>query len=49
LRVDDLSAGFGVAISEHHAIRAMYLRTIPSFDLDSIFNVFALQPFETCA
>jgi hypothetical protein len=46
LRVDDLSAGFGVAVSEHHSIRAMYLRTIPSFDLDSIFNVFALQPFE---
>jgi hypothetical protein len=46
LRVDDLSAGFGVAVSDQHSIRAMYLRTIPSFDLDSIFNVFALQPFE---
>jgi hypothetical protein len=46
LRVDDLSAGFGVAVSDTHSIRAMYLRTIPAFDLDSIFNVFALQPFE---
>ncbi|PRP93841.1 hypothetical protein ENSA5_42440 [Enhygromyxa salina] len=46
LRLDDLSAGFGVAVSERHAIRAQYLRTIPSFDLDSIFNLFTLQPFE---
>lgn len=46
LRVDDLSAGFGVAVSDRHSIRAMYLRTIPNFDLDSIFNIFALQPFE---
>ncbi len=46
LRVDDSSVGFGVAVSDRHAIRAQYLRTIPSFDLDSIFNVFNLQPFE---
>ncbi|KIG14775.1 hypothetical protein DB30_06361 [Enhygromyxa salina] len=46
LRLDDLSVGFGVAVSEQHSIRAQYLRTIPSFDLDSIFNLFTLQPFE---
>jgi hypothetical protein len=46
LRVDDTSVGFGIAVSQRHAIRAQYLRTIPSFDLDSIFNVFNLQPFE---
>jgi hypothetical protein len=46
LRLDDTTAGFGVAVSDRHAIRAQYLRTIPNFDLDSIFNVFNLQPFE---
>jgi len=46
LRLDDTAVGFGVAVSPHHVIRAQYLRTIPSFDLDSIFNVFTLQPFE---
>lgn len=46
LRLDDTALGFGVAVSDRHSIRAQYLRTIPSFDLDSIFNVFALQPFE---
>ncbi|MFO7562928.1 MAG: hypothetical protein R6X02_09830 [Enhygromyxa sp.] len=46
LRLDDTTVGFGVAVSEHHALRAQYLRTIPNFDLDSIFNVFNLQPFE---
>lgn len=46
LRLDDATAGFGVAVSERHAIRAQYLRTIPHFDLDSIFNVFDVQPFE---
>jgi hypothetical protein len=46
LRLDDLSVGFGLAVSDRHSIRAQYLRTIPSFDLDSIFNLFTLQPFE---
>jgi hypothetical protein len=46
LRLDDTSVGFGLAVSERHAIRAQYLRSIPNFDLDSIFNVFNLQPFE---
>ena len=46
LRLDDTSVGFGLAVSDRHAIRAQYIRTIPNFDLDSIFNVFNLQPFE---
>ena len=46
LRFDDTTVGFGVAVSEQHTIRAQYLRTIPNFDLDSIFNVFNVQPFE---
>lgn len=46
LRLDDTTVGFGVAVSDRHAIRAQYLRTIPNFDLDSIFNIFNLQPFE---
>lgn len=45
-RVDDLSGGFDWAITPMHAVRALYLRTIPTFDLDSIFNVFANEPFE---
>jgi hypothetical protein len=45
-RVDDLSGGVAWALTEMHFVRAFYLRTIPSFDLDSIFNVFALEPFE---
>lgn len=45
-RVDDISAGATVAIGDSHHIRAQYLRTIPSFDLDSIFNLFSVQPFE---
>ncbi|EDM74795.1 hypothetical protein PPSIR1_11070 [Plesiocystis pacifica SIR-1] len=45
-RLDDLSAGLDLAVSDRHRVRAQYLRTIPSFDLDSIFNLFALQPLE---
>ncbi len=45
-RLDDLSAGVWWAMTDIHTLRAYYLRTIPSFDLDSIFNVFALEPFE---
>ena len=45
-RLDDLSGGVWWAMTEKHTLRAYYLRTIPSFDLDSIFNVFALEPFE---
>ena len=46
LRLDNVSAGFALAVSDRHAIRAQYLRTVPSFDLDSIFNLFALRPIE---
>lgn len=45
-RLDDLSGGVWWAITPMHSVRAFYMRTIPSFDLDSIFNVFALEPFE---
>ena len=46
VRLDNLTAGLALAVSDRHAIRAQYLRTIPSFDLDSIFNLFSIQPFE---
>jgi hypothetical protein len=45
-RVDDVVAGMHVALTERHLIRALYIRTIPWFDLDSIFNVFASEAFE---
>ncbi|WP_217909928.1 hypothetical protein [Pseudenhygromyxa sp. WMMC2535] len=46
LRVDDLSVSAALAVSDQHLIRAQYLRTQPSFDLDSIFNLFTIQPLE---
>ncbi|MCH9687829.1 MAG: hypothetical protein K0V04_40740 [Deltaproteobacteria bacterium] len=45
-RLDDVSAGVRWALTELHTVRAQYLRTIPAFDLDSIFNVFSVTPFE---
>lgn len=45
-RLDDLSAGVWWSITDIHSVRAQYLRTIPAFDLDSIWNVFASEPFE---
>jgi hypothetical protein len=45
-RVDDLGAGVFWSLTEMHSLRAQYLRTIPAFDLDSIFNVFSITPFE---
>lgn len=45
-RLDDLSAGVWWSVTEIHSLRAQYLRTIPAFDLDSIFNVFSVTPFE---
>jgi hypothetical protein len=45
-RLDDLTAGVMWNFTELHSIRAQYLRTIPAFDLDSIFNVFSVTPFE---
>jgi hypothetical protein len=45
-RLDDLGAGLTWALTELHTVRAQYLRTIPAFDLDSIFNVFSVTPFE---
>lgn len=45
-RLDDLGAGLTWSLTELHTVRAQYLRTIPAFDLDSIFNVFSVTPFE---
>lgn len=45
-RLDDVSAGLQLAFTPKHLLRAMYMRTQPAFDLDSIFNVFNLQAFE---
>lgn len=45
-RLDDVNAGLWWALTELHTVRAQYLRTIPAFDLDSIFNVFSITPFE---
>ncbi len=45
-RLDDVSVGLQIAYTPKHLLRAMYMRTRPVFDLDSIFNVFNLQAFE---
>jgi len=45
-RMSDLEAGVSWAITPNHFVRAMYMRTMPLFDLDSVFNVFAMSPFE---
>jgi hypothetical protein len=45
-RIDDVSGGLAWSITDLHRVRALYLRTIPSFDLDSIFNVFSITPVE---
>lgn len=45
-RLDDVAAGLQLAFTREHLIRALYIRTLPMFDLDSIFNVFNAQPFE---
>jgi hypothetical protein len=46
LRLDQLTVGTQVVISDMHTLRVQYLRSIPSFDLDSIFNLFTVQPFD---
>ncbi|MBX7083618.1 MAG: hypothetical protein K1X88_30695 [Nannocystaceae bacterium] len=45
-RLDDTTAMLSWAITELHTARLQYIRTIPAFDLDSIFNVFASEPVE---
>ena len=45
-RLDDVSAGLHLAMGPRQAVRLLYIRTIPAFDLDSIFNVFTNEPFE---
>lgn len=46
LRLDQLTVGTQVVISEMHTLRVQYLRSLPSFDLDSIFNLFTVQPLD---
>ncbi len=46
LRVDELTIGTQVVVSDMHTLRLQYLRSIPSFDLDSIFNMFTVQPLD---
>jgi hypothetical protein len=46
LRVSDFTVGVDLAVSEHHLVRALVMRTVPLFDLDSIFSVFAIEPVE---
>ncbi|MBK6916727.1 MAG: hypothetical protein IPH07_04950 [Deltaproteobacteria bacterium] len=45
-RLDDTSAMLSWALTDLHTLRAQYIRTVPSFDLDSIFNVFASEAIE---
>lgn len=45
-RLDDVNVGIRWNITSMHMVRAHYLRTLPSFDLDSIFNVFSATAFE---
>ncbi|MCA9657603.1 MAG: hypothetical protein KC486_04620, partial [Myxococcales bacterium] len=45
-RLDDVSAGLHLAMGPRQAVRALYIRTIPAFDLDSIFNTFTNEAFE---
>ncbi len=44
--LDNTSAALIWAMTPIHTVRAQYIRTIPIFDLDSIFNVFATEPIE---
>lgn len=45
-RLSDTSAALSWAITDIHTMRAQYIRTVPVFDLDSIFNVFMSEPIE---
>ncbi len=45
-RVDDLAVGVAFDMTPRHRLRADYVRAFPAFDLDSIFNVFSMNPFE---
>jgi len=45
-QLSDVTAAVSWAITELHTVRAQYIRTVPVFDLDSIFNVFATEPIE---
>ena len=44
-QVDDLSAALSQRIGGRHDLALEYLRSIPHFDGDSIFNIFDLEPY----
>jgi len=44
-QVDDLSAGLSQQLGRRHSLSAGYLRSIPHFDGDSIFNIFDTEPY----
>lgn len=46
LRIDDVTAGINFAFTKIHSIRALYIRTSPQFDTDSVFNIFSFQPVD---
>ncbi len=46
LRISDASLGAYWAVTDRHRLRVGFLRTRPTFDLDSIFNVFSSRAFE---
>ena len=45
-RLDTIEAGTRVTINEHHALQAEYLYSYPTFDGDSIWNLFARNQFD---
>ena len=44
-QVDDLSVALTQRLASRHAVTAAYLRSIPHFDGDSIFNIFDTEPY----
>lgn len=46
---DEIQASVGQRISQGHRVDLEFLRSRPHFDGDSIFNVFALEPFHELA
>ena len=44
-QVDDLTVGLSQRLGSRHRLSAGYLRSIPHFDGDSIFNIFDTEPY----
>ncbi len=45
-RVDDVDAGVAWRVTPQHTVRGNYYRSLPAFDLDSVFSVFAMNAIE---